>query len=177
MRDHLLILALLCTTSLLAQELTLDSAQVAESQGCIQISKIDGDYFLGEQQLSRKEFKQVLQLNSPEAWNHYRQGEALWVTGWCLFAPGLAASQTALACLTLGIISQFWDNGETLQVGGILLGGGVALVAAGIPCLTVGRRKKNNAYKIYNEECLQKQSKLEVSLQTTQNGISLAFKF
>lgn len=179
MKKSFIIFLLFFLATLHAQESTLVSAQAAESQGCVEITEINGDYFLDEHQLSSKEFKQILQLNSPDAWKHYRQGVALFSTGWSLLGVGLLGCEVGGIISFCGLTPAMWDGDlNWIWTGLEVFGGGLCFVAAGIPCVVVGKREKNNAYKIYNEECRQKQqSKLELSLQTSPNGIGFALKF
>ena len=70
------------------------------------------------------------------------------------------------------------DYSEMRNVGpalGIMLGGGL-LIAGSVPCMTVGIIYKTRAHEIYNRNCA-KQPQIELSLQTSTNGLGLALKF
>ena len=131
-----------------------------------------GTYYLGDTPLTRKEFRNFLEVNCPNAYDEYRKGNRIWYTG-CIFC---AAS---IACCPLCYIPVMKNN----DWGGAFLMLGLsipfaAFQSASVACMVVGGLKKFRAHDVYNESCRTKQQpQLELSLQTSQNGIGFALKF
>ena len=82
----------------------------------------------------------------------------------------------ALTGITLAATES--GHGGGLVVGPVLYVGGGLLLAGSIPCIIVGGVKKKRSMNVYNDSCVQKEQQvLQLSLQTTQNGIGLALNF
>ena len=216
MRDHLLILALLCTTLLPAQELALDTVHVSEPKDthvrdrdsvavteeslilsqetdslepilattdCVKLYRIRGTYYLGDDPLTRKEYRDFLRVNAPDLYNRYRTGNALWATGWTLLGVSTAAFFFSGVCLVAGLFetvvaAMFGASSHVLlSTGLIIMGSSVALNVGSIPCLIYGGIYKFSINRLYNERCERQQTTLEISLQTSQNGIGFSLKF
>ena len=177
MKKILLFIVLICAIYASAQETTTSEHTLATNT-CPSLDIIGGKYYLDNNLLTTKEYKDFLKNNSPAAWNQYRQGNALWGAGWAMFAVGLyTAGLGGIILAPSLVVSWFTNDGdEPVYLGTGLLVGGVALASAGIPCFVVGKWKKDHAHNIYNEECRQA-TNLELSLQTSSNGIGLALRF
>lgn len=203
MKKFLTIALLMLTTGIAAQELQLTeteqivpdsvAAPIIEndpsvsSNTCPYLDRIKGQYYLDGDPVNRKEVRKFLENNSPEAWKRYRTGNALMITGISLLGAGAACfcagtaifSVDAMANALLVLPSMFsGDYSEMRNVGpalGIMLGGGL-LIAGSVPCMTVGIIYKTRAHEIYNRNCA-KQPQIELSLQTSTNGLGLALKF
>lgn len=164
--------------------------QPASADTCHYLDRIKGHYFLDGNPISRKEYKDFLKNNCPEAWQRYKSGTALWATGWSLFGVGVASTCiVAPALITTWFTSGFeigeyylwntetaWEPGR--KAGVIVFGVGLGLLTASAPCIAIGAVKRSTAHNTYNDHCAKQQEPpLELSLQTSQNGLGLALKF
>ena len=60
---------------------------VPTTSDCVKLDRIRGTYYLGDDPLTRKEYRDFLCVNAPDLYNRYRTGNALWATGWTLLYP------------------------------------------------------------------------------------------
>ena len=169
--------------------LTYQNESATMATPCPYLNRIGGHYYLDGNPMSKKEYRDFLKNNSPEAWERYRKGTALWATGWSLFGVGMAsACIVGPALLTSWFASGYeigeyylWNNSTAWEPGrraGVIVSGvGLGLITASIPCIAVGAVKKFTAHNTYNEHCAKQQPQLQLSLQTSQNGIGLALTF
>ena len=188
MKKFLTIALLMLTTGIAAQELQLTeteqivpdsvSAPIIEndpsvsSNTCPYLDRIKGQYYLDGGPVNRKEVRKFLALMIT--------GISLLGAGAACFCAGTAIfSVDAMANALLVLPSMFsGDYSEMRNVGpalGIMLGGGL-LIAGSVPCMTVGIIYKTRAHEIYNRNCAE-QPQIELSLQTSTNGLGLALKF
>ncbi|MBE6324970.1 MAG: hypothetical protein E7074_08375 [Bacteroidales bacterium] len=186
MKKLFFFLALLCATTIFAQQPTIDSNQqvtamsdsLSSTSTCPYLDIDHGKYFLDNKSITSKEYKDFLKNNSPEAWQSYKKGTALWATGWSLAGVGVACIFAGELLLIGDAAAGLFESGHgpgVLAGLGLMIGGG-ALNIASIPCLIVGGKKKFSAHEIYNRNCT-KQPQVQLSLQTSQNGLGLALKF
>ena len=138
------------------------------------------------------------ELNDPEAWQSYRVGNPMWISGWCTLGVGVACALTGIGMVVVPAVHVFgsallwavtlgayqaddlnYDTSLVMTVGAGLLYAGEALTFASIPLIAVGGVKKFRAHGIYNEHCLnqQPQPQLELSLQACSNGLGFALRF
>lgn len=183
MKKSFLFLFLLFATSLAAQDMLPDTTTVTPDAPLLDRHR--GVYYLGTQPLTEDEYQMFLINNCPEAWNRFRTGKAMFISGISVFGLGVEALAFAGFGALLGLgIDAFDSSAHVVQTcGWIALGGGVAAVV-GLPVFIVGASLKRNAYEVYNESCLQQfpvkqqpQPQLELSLQTSSNGLGLALRF
>ena len=213
MRKLLLILTLFCATTLSAQEIALDSVAISgeaapdsliisedttlapATSDCLKLDRISGTYFLGDDPLTRKEYRDFLRVNAPDLYNRYRTGNALWWTGLACFGVGtsvavfggLALFRSAMAGIADAFLFIFggWYTGESigypydkyLPLGAWCFYGGSLLAMASAPLIAIGAKYKFTINSRYNERCERQQTTLELSLQTNQNGIGFALRF
>lgn len=226
MRNLLFTLALLCTTLLPAQTLTLDSVQVSETMDtlvhdldsvviteeqlilsqetdsleptlatsdCVKLDRIHGIYYLGDDPLTRKEYREFLRVNAPDLYDRYRIGNALWCTGLACFGVGtsvavyggltLFRSTMALTADLFILMLGGWGESvdypydKYLPIGAWCFYGGALLALASAPLIAVGAKYKFTINSRYNERCERTQTTLELSLQSFPNGIGFALKF
>jgi len=186
MKKLFFFLALLCATTIFAQQPTIDSNQqvtamsdsLSSTSTCPYLDIDHGKYFLDNKSITSKEYKNFLKNNSPEAWQSYKKGTALWATGWSLAGVGVACFCAGEILFIGDAVASMFESGHgpgMLAGIGLMIGGG-ALNVASIPCLIVGGKKKYSAHEIYNNNCSKSQPQIELSLQTSQNGIGLALK-
>ena len=204
MKKLLLLLSLLCATTLSAQELSLDtiarsneaamdsaviSNETAEPElatvaaDCVKLDRIGGKYYLGDDPLTKKEYREFLRVNSPDLYQRYRTGNALWATGWTLVGVSIAGFFLGSVFMIAGIFetviaAMFQQSSHELITAGLITMGSSAVLNLGsIPCLVFGGIYKFSTHSLYNERCERIQTTLELSLQTGQNGIGLALRF
>lgn len=198
MKKSLLFIVLICAINTSAQVATtsertfaLDSAQVSEAidttistMDCVKLDRHRGTYYLGTQPLTDDEYINFLKNNCPEAWQRYKTGKAMFVSGISVFGAGGFALSFAGVGALWGIWASMWGDSDFLRAcGWIAAGGGIAMLTS-LPVFIVGNSLKRNAYEVYNESCLQPlpaknqpQPQLELSLQSSPNGIGFALKF
>ena len=178
------------------EEPILEPAEPAANPACPFLDTEKGKYYLDGKPISNKEVEEFLRLNDPEAWQSYKVGNPMWISGWCLLGAGTALTTVGLGYLVCGIgyttgsilavalsMGQYEPDSEKisqLMVPGVVLTavGGV-MTTASIPLIAVGGVKKYRAHYIYNENCLnqQPQPQLELALQASSNGLGLALRF
>ena len=212
MKKSLFLLFLLFATTLSAQQLTTPADTVitesetleepihepSASPTCPFLDTEKGKYYLDGKPISNKEVEEFLRLNDPEAWQSYRVGNPMWISGWCTLGVGVACAVTGIGMVVVPAVHVFgsallwavtlgayqaddlnYDTSLVMTVGAGLLYAGEALTFASIPLIAVGGVKKFRAHGIYNENCLKKQSQpqLELSLQASSNGLGFALRF
>lgn len=186
MKKLLFLLTLLCATTVFAQQPAINSEQEVTAPSdslsltgtCPYLDIEHGQYFLDNKCITSKEYKDFLKNNSPEAWQSYKKGTTLWATGWSFLGVGIASCYAGTILFIGDAAASMFESGHgpgMLAGLGLILGGG-ALNIASIPCLIVGGKKKFSAHEIYNNNCPKSQPQLELSVQTSQNGIGLALK-
>lgn len=168
--------------------LVAGNSQPASADTCHYLDRIKGHYFLDGNPISRKEYKDFIKNNCPEAWKRYRTGNALMITGFSLLGVGAVCFGAGMVVLPAEVI---WDalallpssmgNDYSLMVDvrpalGVMMGGSL-LLAGSVPCIVVGTIYKTKAHERYNESCAKQMPPLQLSLQTSQNGIGLALNF
>lgn len=203
MKKFLSIALLMLTTGIAAQELQLTAAeqhasdsvsapvieddQSVSTNACPYLDRIKGQYYLDDTPIHRKEVRNFLENNNPEAWKKYRTGNGLMITGISLLGAGAAcfcagtaifsvdAMANALLVLPSAFSGDYSDMRDVRPALAIILGGGL-LLAGSVPCMTIGILYKTRAHEIYNRNCAE-QPQLELSLQASQNGLGFALKF
>lgn len=154
----------------------------------------DDDYYMGNQRMTEDEYLHFIHYNCPEAWESYQKGSTLWKTGWGLFGAG--GGCVVLGCLNVVMGGMFaWataegrSNGREGQSKGdmlihgmyisgqTLIGLGVLSMHAAVPCLIVGKIKRNNSHEVYNEVCARPQPEITFGVQASSNGLGLAINF
>ena len=168
--------------------LTYQNESATMATPCPYLDRVGGHYYLDGEPISRKEVRYFLKNNCPEAWKRYRTGNALMITGFSLLGVGAVCFGAGMVVLPAEVI---WDalalfpssmgNDYSLMVDvrpalGVMMGGSL-LLAGSVPCIVVGTIYKTKAHERYNESCAKQMPPLQLSLQTSQNGIGLALNF
>lgn len=99
-------------------------------------------YALGGRRLTNEEYLETLR-NCPEAWYSYEKGVKQFKTGKIILFSSVGAAAIGLIVFAVDPSNPgggFWGIGA---IGGI----------TSVPFLISGSKKKNNAYKVYNEYC------------------------
>lgn len=119
--------------------------------------------------MSNKEYEWFLFNNCPKAYEQYRVGKPMIISGWVLAGAGLA---TGIAGLPFAFSSHLDDQ----KIGGFLCGIGFPIMAGGIIIASVGHYKCNKARKIYNES-RSSSAPITFNLTAGRNGLGIAMNF
>lgn len=155
----------------LAKKLIKESlySQIQTAQGLRNnlITKFSNDeYMIADNQLDKKAFEQFIYKNCPLAWQQYTLGRKLIVSGWSAFGAGCAFT-------VMGGFLVIMSRDALVPLVTI----GAIGVVGSIPLLSLGYSKKNNAYKVYNNMCVDKSPQLSLNFTAGQNGLGLALQF
>lgn len=156
---------------------------VPTTSDCVKLDRIRGTYYLGDDPLTRKEYRDFLRVNAPDLYNRYRTGNALWATGWTMYGVSVAGFLCSGVFLVGGLFETIFaamfgvTSHVLLSTGLIIMGSSALLYVGSIPCLVYGGIYKFSTNHRYNERCERQQSTLELSFQTSQNGLGLALRF
>ncbi len=174
----LILLAVICSTTMFAEQPAANPYLWRDG------SKI----YQGENLLTQREYKNLLQNTCPAAFAQYRKGEVMANWGWGIFGAG-ALSMVA-SCIPLYLPNPYssdpesgewpqhhWFSDATLAAGLSMIFVGTAVVASSIPIICVGYAKRDKSLGIYNLQCKQKEPAITYSLTTGQNGIGFAVNF
>ena len=129
MKKSLFLLFLLFATTLSAQQLTTPADTVisenetldepileaSASPACPFLDTEKGKYYLDGKPISGKEVGEFLRLNDPEAWQSYRVGNPMWISGWCALGVGVSCAVTGIGMVVVPAVHVF---GSALFVGG-----------------------------------------------------------
>ncbi len=131
--------------------------------------------------MSGKEFELFLRNNCPKACHQYKQGKRLINAGWGVFGGGTALLVVGSVMTAMGFtLDPNVINVNGLAAGGmsmICIGGAVAGVGGGT-LLGIGYKKRDNAYKIYNNTCASSSATpITFNLTAGQNGLGVAINF
>ena len=179
MKKVLLFIVLMCAMHVSAQVVATNSEKTSASQICPSLDMIHGKYYLDDNLITTREYKDFLKNNSPEAWQRYKSGSALWATGWSLLGVSTVASYTGIILFLMDGNKALngGERGPGMRIGAGLVAGAGLFAIAGIPCVIVGGKKKFTAHELYTENCAKQQNALTLSVQTSQNGLGLALNF
>ena len=107
-------------------------------------------YYLDGQRLTNDEFMNIIN-NCPESKYYYEKGCKQRKTGRILLITGGGVVLLGATTLALGA-----SNSSLIDVGGVTGITGIIISSASIPFFVIGKNKKENAYKVYNEYCSSK---------------------
>lgn len=135
------------------------------------------EYIYMGKYMDKKEYEMFLRNNCPKAYGQYRVGKQLINAGWGVFGGGMAVF--ASGCVMFGF--SFMSENDGLMAGGLALmnvGGVFVAAVGGGTLLGIGYKKRNNAYKIYNNTCASSSATpLTFNLTAGQNGLGIAMQF
>ena len=135
------------------------------------------EYIYMGKYMDKKEYEMFLRNNCPKAYGQYRVGKQLINAGWGVFGGGMAVF--AGGCVMFGF--SFMSENDGLLAGGLALmnvGGVFVAAVGGGTLLGIGYKKRNNAYKIYNNTCASSSATpLTFNLTAGQNGLGIAMQF
>lgn len=162
-----LFVALVCALMCFAQETTSKEAITR-----IGVSQYD---YLGTE-IDKKEYARIMQT-CPEAFRQYSNGKKLRNIGWGLLGGGMGMFAVGLGvCFGIPRTPQ---NGLAVEIAGLTVfsAGLIAACGVGIPLISVGYHRENNAYKIYNNKCGAAATPITFNLKADHNGLGIAMQF
>ena len=168
---------------------TYKNVSVIENTEGVHIQRMSSnEYIIGGEWTSRKNYYQYLKDNRiacVPAYKQFNQGHKMTLAGWSLLGAGTAMFGMGLG-LFLGVphddlsyrLDKNGDYRDELRAGFSFLIIGSAVTACSVPLLSVGYYKKNNAYKVYNNNCAPKKTTaVTLNLQSSSDGLGLALQF
>ncbi|MBO6306022.1 MAG: hypothetical protein J6M55_00810 [Paludibacteraceae bacterium] len=150
---------------------TSSQQETSSSANKMQLTRSGNTYYYGNQVMNKQATLEWLSTqNCPTAYAQFKQGLNLSKGGWFIMAIGLG--------LDLGGFIILGTQPENKTIGAILSGIGAAFEIACIPTIAVGYSKMHQTVNVYNVSCAATaQVKPYWSLQTSNNGIGLAYNF
>lgn len=133
-------------------------------------------YYQDGNDISKDYYVNLLETSCPQAYSSYNKGRTTMIFGWIILGAGVGVAAAFSGRLSTS--ATYYGNtlvsSEThFNYTGPIIGG--ALVACSIPLIISGTNRKNNAYKIYNQYCVQ--SSASLSFGPTANGIGICLSF
>ena len=141
-------------------------------------------YSYGGNQMDEKQFVQFLYRNNTKIYADYVKSKRLISAGWWTMGAGIVSMiGIGVGCFIEGVTSYYYKPGaEGAGVAFMTIGG--AAIASSIPILGVGyKKKKNVAYSLNNDlyvannPSTTSKPAVNLSVQSSQNGIGLALNF
>ncbi len=147
------------------------------------LTRSGNTYFLGNQAMDKKAYIRFLEANCPAAWQKANSGYKTATAGWCLLGIGagleiggvIGVIATA-GSMVNGTTDSMTAVNSTLGLVALYYVGAVSIVAS-IPTIAVGYAKMHNSVDVYNVACTTAQVHPYWSIQTSKNGIGLAYNF
>ena len=141
-------------------------------------------YSYGGSQMDEKQFVQFLYRNNTKIYADYVKSKKLISAGWWTMGAGVVSMiGIGVGCLMEGVGSYYY-NGSAAAAGISFMTIGGAAIASSIPILGVGyKKKKNVAYSLNNDLYVANNPSatnkpvVNLSVQSSQNGIGLALNF
>lgn len=156
-----------------------------EAQANAAMLHMDGNtYYYGQQKLSNSELLNFYaQQNCQAAYDQFVKARKLTTAGWVFLGIGGALDISAGVCAGLYLRDGMpatknpMDSPYYAAMVGLVLGA-TAFELACIPMLVVGYHKQHSSVDVYNESCAKTASARPYwTLQASENGLGLAFKF
>ena len=141
-------------------------------------------YSYGGNQMDEKQFVQFLYRNNTKIYADYVKSKRLISAGWWTMGAGVVSMiGIGVGCFIDGVTSYYYKPGaEGAGIAFMTIGG--AAIASSIPILGVGyKKKKNVAYSLNNDLYVANNPSttskyaVNLSVQSSQNGIGLALNF
>lgn len=142
-------------------------------------------YAYGDFQMDEKQFVQFLYRNNTKIYADYVKSKRLISAGWWTMGAGVVSMiGIGVGCLMDGVGSYYYYNGSAVAAGISFMTIGGAAIVSSIPILGVGyKKKKNVAYSLNNDlyvannHSATNKPAVNLSVQSSQNGIGLALNF
>lgn len=133
----------------------------------------NNEYKIGGQWVTRKEYyKFINNRDCVPAYQQFQSGKKCAIAGWSTLGAGVLFVFIGGMC--------FISPNFSGEIAGCLLSPiGAGLALAGIPLVSVGYYRMNNAYKQYNHHCAPNKgmAQMTLKLQSSSNGLGLALNF
>lgn len=166
---------------MMAASVWAEEQQVIYVQSTI-LLRSGNTYYYGQQEVMKK--NQMLDWyarhNCQAAYNEFAKGLKLAKAGWACFGIGLALDLGSVVTAVAYVANNKGKNksSDPAYLAAVGLGiGAFAFEVACIPTLAVGYSKMHRSVDIYNVGCSTAKTRPYWTLQASQNGIGLAYKF
>ena len=145
--------------------------ETSPSANKMQLTRSGNTYYYGNQVMNKQATLDWLSTqNCPDAYNQFKSGLKIANAGWVCMGLGLGLD------LISAIMAASGRSTRGIVVGLGVIGG--ALEIACIPTIAVGYSKMHQTVNVYNVSCrTTAQVKTYWSLQTSNNGVGLAYNF
>mgnify|MGYP005751839397 CR=1 FL=1 len=148
------------------------------------LTRSGNTYFLGKQAMDKKAYIRFLETNCPAAWQKANSGYKTATAGWCLLGIGAGleiGGVIGVIATTGSLINGTTDDSMTAANSALGLAAlyyvGAFSIVASIPTIAVGYAKMHNSVDVYNVACTTAQVRPYWSIQTSKNGVGLAYNF
>lgn len=174
-----ILLAVITTATTFAQQPTTAPAYLWRDG-----SKI----YQGQERLTQREYRNLLQNTCPEAFAQYRKGKVMANWGWGVLGAG--AFSMAMSWIPLcprNPYSSTMESGEyyehmhfnsakTTGWASMMIVGALVMTSS-VPIICVGYAKRDKSLGIYNLQCRKQEPVVTYSLTAGQNGLGIAVNF
>lgn len=148
------------------------------------LTRSGNTYFYGGNAMDKKAYIRFLEANCPAAWQKANTGYKTATAGWCLLGIGAAFEvggvigviATAGNMVNNDSADPYATTNSVLGLSALYYIGGVSILAS-IPTICVGYAKMHNSVDVYNVSCTTAQARPYWSVQTSRNGVGLAYNF
>ena len=140
------------------------------------LTRSGNTYFYGGDAMDKKAYLRFLETNCPAAWQKANTGYKTLTAGWCLLGIGVGLDLIGVAGVLAYAASDYVTVGGVSGFATCYYIGGLCEIAC-IPTLIVGYAKMHNSVDVYNVSCTTAQARPYWSVQTSRNGIGLAYNF
>ncbi len=143
-----------------------------------------GVYYQGDKAMTWKEYMNFIQKHCPAAYNQYKTGRAMDVTGTVMYILGLAMAVPGGLLYGLSEESEYINGYGTIKyinkakwdAGVALLTVGCTSFAVGLPIMCVGMVKQSKTLETYNSQCAEDPD-ITFNITAGANGLGLAINF
>ncbi len=145
----------------------------ADSETIAALEIFDGTIYHNGKALSNEEYVMLLNKCCPAAYEQYKKGKTLSITGWAFLGTGVSMM------LGIGVPSYYLGlkklhNARVFYTGLSMLAFGSSVVATSVPLLCVGYKIQKASVKTFNRGYA---TDITYNITVGQNGVGLAINF
>jgi len=161
----------------------------------VMVTRIGNTYMVGNTAMNSKAFQGFLQSRDAISYQSFRSARTLANTGWGLLAVGLACEISAIPMLVYGTfdaagsttqattgeedLKQSAKIADIVVAADLMIVGGSLVTTAGVVCVSLGYVRMHQTADNYNalQSHRRKSTGVNVALQSSRDGLGLAFQF